>query len=104
MAGSFVNQMTTGNKSTVVWLSVGMSGGSMSLDCFSGFLYLITTGKKVQLSGYQLQCRIVLTGLLLCFFGGFLDQITNFNKKKVQLPGYWLECLLCTFGLLHPSR
>jgi hypothetical protein len=37
------------------------------------------------------------------FFGGFLDQITNYNKKKkVQSSGHRLECLLCTFDLLHP--
>ncbi len=33
-------------KGTVVWLLVGMFGGSMSLDCFGGFLDQITTGKK----------------------------------------------------------
>jgi hypothetical protein len=33
-------------KGTVVWPSVGMFGGSMSLDCFGGFLNQITTAKK----------------------------------------------------------
>ncbi len=33
-------------KGTVVWPSVGMFGGSMSLDCFGGFLDQITTEKK----------------------------------------------------------
>jgi hypothetical protein len=54
----------------------------MSLDCFSGFLNQITTGKKVQSSGHWLQCRIVLVGSSLCFFGRFLDQITNYDQKK----------------------
>jgi hypothetical protein len=31
-------------KDTVVWPLVGMIGGSMSLDCFGGFLDQITTG------------------------------------------------------------
>ncbi len=44
--GSFVDQITTGNKGTVVWPSVGMFGGSMSSDCFGGFLDQITTEKK----------------------------------------------------------
>jgi hypothetical protein len=44
-------------------------------------------------------------GFIAMIFGGFLDQITNYNKKKkVQLSGHWLECLLHTFDLLHPSR
>jgi hypothetical protein len=38
------------------------------------------------------------------FFGGFLDQITNYDrKKKLQSSGHRLECLLRTFDLLHPS-
>jgi hypothetical protein len=82
LAGFFVDQITTENKSTVVWLSVGMFGGSMSSDCFGGFLDQITTGKKVQSSGHRLQCRIILAGFSLCFFGGFLDQITNYHRKK----------------------
>jgi hypothetical protein len=44
--GFLVDQITTRKKGTVVWPSVGMFGGSMSLDCFSGFLDQITTGKK----------------------------------------------------------
>ncbi len=43
-------------KGTVLWPSVRMFGGSMSLDCFGGFLDQITTRKKVQLSGHRLQC------------------------------------------------
>ncbi len=44
--GSFVDQITTKKKGTVVWPFVGMFGGSMSLDCFGGFLDQITTRKK----------------------------------------------------------
>jgi hypothetical protein len=80
---TFVDQITTGKKGTVVWPSVGMFGGSMSSDCFGGFLDQITTRKlKVQLSGHRLQCRIILAGSSLCFFGRFLNQITNYNRKK----------------------
>ncbi len=44
-AGSFVDQITTGKKGTVVLPSVRMFGGSMSSDCFGRFLDQITTGK-----------------------------------------------------------
>ncbi len=55
--GGFLRQSNYDRKiGTVVWPSVGMFGGSMSLDCFGGFLDQITTGKKVQSSGHWLQC------------------------------------------------
>ena len=76
----------------------------MSLDCFGGFLDKIMTGKKVQLSGHQLHCRIVLEGSSLCFLVGSPIKLQIMTRKKVQLSGHWLECLLCTFDLLHPSR
>jgi hypothetical protein len=90
-------------KGTVVWLSVGMFGGSMSSDCFGGFLDQITTRKKVQSSGHWLQCLggsmnlDCFGGFVAMFFGGFLDQITNYDQKKVQSSGHRLECLLRTF-------
>ncbi len=56
LAGSFVDQIMTGKKGTVVWPTVRMFGGSMSLDCFGRFLDQITNGKKLQLSGHWLQC------------------------------------------------
>jgi hypothetical protein len=57
LEGTFVDQITTGKKGTVVWPLVRMFGGSMSLDCFGGFPNQITTGKKkVQSPGYRLQC------------------------------------------------
>ncbi len=73
-ADSFVNQITTRKKGTVVWPSVRMFGGSMSLECFGGFLDQITTGKmkgtvvwpSVAMFGGLVPCaRIVLTGLKL---------------------------------------
>ncbi len=52
-------------------LRVGMFGGSISLDCFGGFLdQKIMTEKKVQSSGYWLQCRNVLAGSSLYFLAG----------------------------------
>ena len=47
LAGSLI-KLRPEKKGTVIWPLVGMFGGSMSLDCF----------------------------------GGFLDQITNYNQKK----------------------
>jgi hypothetical protein len=75
-------------KGTVVWLLIGIFWGSMSLDCFDGFLDQITTEKKVQLFGHQLQClegsmnSDCFGGFFAMFFGGFLDQITNYDWKK----------------------
>ena len=73
----------------------------MSLDCFSGFLDRIATGKikgivvwpSVAMFGGLVPCAwIVLTGSSLCFLAGsFVDQITT--RKKVQSSGRWLECL-----------
>jgi hypothetical protein len=57
----------------------------MSWDCFGGFLDRIMTGKKVQSSGHRLQCPIVLAGSSLNFFGGFLDQITNYDRKNKKV-------------------
>jgi hypothetical protein len=90
-------------KGTVVWPSVGMFGGSMSLDCFGSFLDQITTGKKGTVVWPLVAMSDCFCGFVAMFFGGFLNQITNYNwKKKVQLSGHWLECLLRTFDLLHP--
>ena len=73
-------------KDTVVWPLVGMFGGSMSLDCFGGFLNQIMTGKKVQSSGHRLQC---LEGSMNSdCFGGFLDQITT-GKNRYRQPADW---------------
>jgi hypothetical protein len=46
-------------KGTVLWLSVGMLGGSMSLDCFGGFLDQIMTGKK-RYSHLAIGCNVGL--------------------------------------------
>jgi hypothetical protein len=92
-------------KGTVVWPWVGMFGGSMSSDCFGGFLDQITTGKKGTVVWPLVALLDCFGRFVAMFFGGFLDQITNYNwKKKVQSSGHRLECLLRTFDLLHPSR
>jgi hypothetical protein len=100
-AGSFVDQITTEKEGTVVWPSVRLFGGSMSLECFGGFLDQITTGKikatvvwpSVAMFGGPVPCAwIVLMGSKLQ------------PEKKVQLSSHQLECLLRTFDLLHPSR
>jgi hypothetical protein len=60
----------------------------MSSDCFGGFHNQITTGKKVQSSGHRLQCLGGSMSLdcfgrfVAMFFDGFLDQITNYDRKK----------------------
>ncbi len=66
----------------------------MSLDCFGGFLNQITTKKKVQLSGHWLQCQIVLVGSSQCFLAGSSIKLQITTKKKVQLSGHQLECCL----------
>ncbi len=100
-AGSFVDQITTRKKGAVVWPLVRMFGGSMSSECFSGFLDQITTGKIkgtvvwpwVAMFGGSVPCaQIVLRGSKLR------------PEKKVQSTGHRLECLLRTFDLLHSSR
>jgi hypothetical protein len=69
-------------KSTVVWLLVGMFGGSMSLDCFGGFLDQITTGKKGTVIWPLVAISDCFGGFVAMFFGGFLNQITNYDRKK----------------------
>jgi hypothetical protein len=67
---------------------VGMFGGSIRLDCVGGFLNQIPPGKKgtvIWPSAAMLDC---FGGFIAMFFGGFLDQITNYDhKKKVQSSG-----------------
>jgi hypothetical protein len=69
------------NKGTVIWPSVGMFGGSMSLDCFSGFLNQITTGKKGTVVWPSVAMSDCFGGFAAMSFSGFLDQITNYDKK-----------------------
>ncbi len=80
-------------KGTVVWPSVGMFGGSISSDCFGGFLNQITTRKKVQSSGHRLQCRIVLAGSSLCFLAGSSIKLQVTTKKKGTVV--WLTYTVC---------
>ncbi len=68
------------------YLRVGMFGGSMSLDCFGRFLdQKITTKKKGTVIWPSVAMSDCFGGFVAIFFGGFLDQITNYDwKKKVQ--------------------
>jgi hypothetical protein len=45
LAGSLI-KLRPEKQGIVIWPSVGMIGGSMSLDCFGGFLDQIITGKN----------------------------------------------------------
>ncbi len=103
LAGSFVNQITTGKKGTVVWLLVGMFGGSMSLDCFGGFLDQIKTRKKGTVVWPTVAMSDCFGGFVAMFFGGFPDQITNYNRKKrySHLAISWnVYCVLLTYYTL----
>ncbi len=82
MAGSFVDQITTGKKGTVAWPLVGMFGGSISLDCFGGFLDQIMTGKKGTVVWPLVAMSDCFGGFVAMFFCEFLDQITNYDWKK----------------------
>ena len=101
----WLEKITTGKKGTVVWPSVGMFGGSMSSDCFGGFLDQITIKKKgtvvwpsvAMFGGLVPWARIILAGLSLCFSVGSLIKLQIMTGKKVQSSGHWLECLLRTF-------
>jgi hypothetical protein len=89
LAGSFVHQITTKKKGTVVWPSARMFGGSMSSDCFGGLFDQITTRKSYSclaigcnVWGVGSMCLDCFGGFAAMFFGGFLDQITNYDRKK----------------------
>ncbi len=90
-------------KGTVIWPSVRMFGGSMSSDCFGGFLNQITTGKKgtvvwpsvAMFGGLIPKARIVLAGLLLCYLAGSLIklQITTPKKGIVVWPSVGMSTM-----------
>ncbi len=63
------------------YLKVGMFGGSMSLDCFGGFLDQTTTGKKGTVVWPLVAMSDCFGGFDAIYFGGFLDQITNYHQK-----------------------
>jgi hypothetical protein len=63
----------------------------MSSDCFGGLLDQITTRKIKGKSCLAIGCDVwgvcsmcldCFDGFVAMFFGGFLDQITNYNRKK----------------------
>jgi hypothetical protein len=94
LVSSFVNQITTGKKGTVLWPLVGMFGGSISLDCFGGFLDQITTRKKGTVVWPSVAMSDCFGGFVTMFFGGFLNQITNYDGKKIGTV-IWLAYTIC---------
>jgi hypothetical protein len=64
------------------YLRVGMFGGSMSLDCFGGFLDQITTKNKGTVVWPSVAMLDCFGGFVAIFFCGFLDQITNYYQKQ----------------------
>jgi hypothetical protein len=60
-----------------------MFGGSISLDCFGGFLdQKIMTEKKGTVVWLLVTMSECFGGFVAIFFGGFLNQITNYDRKK----------------------
>ncbi len=87
LAGSFVDQITTRKKGTVIWPPVGMFGGSISSDCFGGFLAQITSGKKY--SRLAIGCNVGLFWRVCCYVFWRVPQ-SNCKlqpEKKVQSSG-----------------
>jgi hypothetical protein len=81
--GGFLRQSNYNwKKGTVVWLLVGIFGGSMSSDCFSRFLNQITTGRQGTVNWPSVAMSDCFGRLVAMIFGGFLNQITNYNKRK----------------------
>jgi hypothetical protein len=81
--GGFLRQSNYDQKKgTVVWPTVGMFRGSMSLDCCGGFLDQITTQKKGTVVWPSVAMTDYFGGFDTMFFGRFLDQITNYDRKK----------------------
>jgi hypothetical protein len=87
--GRFLCQLNYDRKKRYSHLpSVGMFGGSMSSDCFGGFLDQITAKKK----GTVVWPLVAMFGgfhelglfwwVRHYVFGGFLDQTTNYDWKK----------------------
>ncbi len=73
-----------------------MFGGSISSDCFGGFLDQITTRKKGTVLWPSVIMGDCFGGFVAMFFGGFLNQITNYNRKKGTVV--WLPYTICNTG------
>ncbi len=67
----------------------------MSLDCFGRFLDQITTGKKGTVVWPSVAMSDCFGWFVAIFFGGFLDQITNYDRKKRYSRLGWPDN--CTF-------
>jgi hypothetical protein len=96
----------TGKQGTVVWPSVGMFGDPMSLDCFSGFLDQIMTEKKGTVVWPLVAMFICFGRFVAMFFGGFLNQSTNYDREKRYSHlaiGWNVYYVLLTYYTL-PSR
>jgi hypothetical protein len=78
----------------------------MSLDYFGGFLDQILTGKKGTVVWPLVAMSDCFGGFVAIFFGGFLNQITNYNRKKRYSHLGWPDD--CTFfsgcNLIDKSR
>ncbi len=76
-------------KGTVIWPSFGMFGGSMSSDCFDGFLDQITTGKE-RYSCLAIDCNVwrlfLRTEGYLRFGGNWLYII--FGRNVLEAAGW----------------
>jgi hypothetical protein len=75
-------------KGTVVWSLVEMFGGSISSDCYGGFLDQITTEKK-RYSRLAIGCNVGLFWRVRCYVFWWVPQ-SNYKlqpEKKVQSSG-----------------
>jgi hypothetical protein len=70
-----------------------MFGGSISLDCFGGFLDQIITGKKGTVVWPSVAMSDCFGRFVAMFFGGLLNQITNYDRKKGTV--IWLTYTIC---------
>jgi hypothetical protein len=78
-------------KGTVVWPLVGMFGGAWIVSVGSSIK--LNPEKKVTVIRPLVAMSDCFDRFVAMFFGGLLDQVTNYyRKKKVQLSGHWLEC------------
>jgi hypothetical protein len=71
-----------------------MFGGSISSDCFGGFLNQIMTRKKSTVVWPLVAMLDCFGGFVAMFFGRFLNQITNYDQKKKGTV-VWLADTIC---------
>jgi hypothetical protein len=85
LAGSFINQITTGKKGTVVWPSVGMIGGPSAWIVLAGSLIKLRPEKKVQL--------VVWLPYTICNTHNILFLLCLYLKRgnKLNIGIVWFE-------------